>query len=300
MDYKGDTYYETYNERNNGIAYPFHILKQSSHLMDNVVGSHYHDFIEMLYCLEGQYNIVIDGQNYCYSKGDLVIINSMEVHHITALGHSENQHIVIRFSPELLYTTSQTIFEAKYIMPFTMKTWSHQKIFKEKQLSNTFIPQAILEIYNESSHKNYGYELAIRNYIGNIFLWMIRFWHSRGMDLNRQDQLNIKSLRKLEKVLEHIDLNYDQPLQAKDMAKLSNMSYSYFSRIFKKTVKKSFTDYVNLVRITKSEHLLTTTDKTITEIATEVGFSTSSYFIEQFKRFKAITPKKYRSKYIDT
>lgn len=75
------------------------------------------------------------------------------------------------------------------------------------------------------------------------------------------------------------------------------MSYSYFSRTLKKTMGKSFTDYVNLIRISKSEFLLTTTDKPITDIALEVGFSTSSYYIEQFKKFKTLTPKKFRMKF---
>ena len=63
-------------------------------------------------------------------------------------------------------------------------------------------------------------------------------------------------------------------------------------------MQRNFSDYVNLIRITKSEYLLSTTDESITDIALSVGFTTASYFIEQFKHFKNMTPKKYRTQFL--
>lgn len=82
------------------------------------------------------------------------------------------------------------------------------------------------------------------------------------------------------------------------MAALCHMSYSYFSRMFKKVVHRSFREYLNYIRISKSELLLATTDLSITDIAMQTGFSTSSYFIQQFKLYKKISPKQFRKKFI--
>ena len=60
---------------------------------------------------------------------------------------------------------------------------------------------------------------------------------------------------------------------------------------------RNFSEYVNLVRVSKAEHMLASSNMPITEVALEVGFTTSSYFIEQFKYFKAITPKQFRIKF---
>jgi AraC-like DNA-binding protein len=59
---------------------------------------------------------------------------------------------------------------------------------------------------------------------------------------------------------------------------------------------KTFTNYLNYIRITEAEKLLLTTEMTMTEIAQETGFSSSSYFIQQFKQYKNISPSQFRKK----
>ena len=63
-------------------------------------------------------------------------------------------------------------------------------------------------------------------------------------------------------------------------------------------MQRNFSEYVNLVRVSKAEHLLCTTDDTITDIALAAGFSTTSYFIQQFQHFKHTTPKKFRNNFL--
>jgi len=82
------------------------------------------------------------------------------------------------------------------------------------------------------------------------------------------------------------------------MSKICNLNFSYFSRAFKRIMRKSFKEYMNYFRITKAEKLLISSNLNITEIAQAVGFSTSSYFIEQFKKFNSISPKQFRKKYL--
>jgi AraC-like DNA-binding protein len=60
---------------------------------------------------------------------------------------------------------------------------------------------------------------------------------------------------------------------------------------------QNFSDYVNFMRVTKAANMLTTTDESVTDIGLTVGFSTTSYFIEQFKSFKELTPLQYRKNF---
>ena len=68
--------------------------------------------------------------------------------------------------------------------------------------------------------------------------------------------------------------------------------------MFKKVMNKSFSEYLTDYRITKAEQLLSSTDKSVAEIAEAVGFSSPSYFIHQFKVKKNISPKQYRLKFV--
>ena len=280
-----------------GIEYPFVATAQYMNGRQLVVDAHYHEFIEILYCQEGAYSIMLDGVSYTLTKGDMAIVNSNEVHYSRSLSKDMNSYIVIRFKPDLLYTTSQTIFEAKYVLPFTMKSSTHQKVFTKDEISRTPIPWLLQNILKEDRLKDYGFELAVRTYLGEVFLWILRNWHKKGLDLNLGSGLNQDNMELLIRIFNYVDAHYAESIGIKEMAELSGMSYSYFSRFFKKSIQRNFSDYLNHVRITKAEYLIATTDISITEIALEVGFSTSSYFIEQFKRIKGMTPNKFRRKF---
>lgn len=290
MDYP----YKEEKRQENGVPSPFHCHMQYQFGAGDMVDAHFHDYIEILYCLEGDIKVFLDGISYSFTVGDMILINSKEIHHVFA-DSTENRYIVVKFEPEVLYATTQTIFEAKYLMPFTSNKSSHQKLFPKKDIHNTFIPSCLMDILKEYNEKEYGFELAIRSHICRIFLFILRNWNRHGANLTVNEQLDETTMSWLEKVFDYVSTHYHNQVSVLDAAELSNMSYHYFSRKFKRIMKKSFSEYLNFVRISEAEKLLMTTDLNITEIALEVGFSTSSYFIQQFKMYKSISPKRFRS-----
>ncbi|TAH70900.1 MAG: AraC family transcriptional regulator [Anaerolineaceae bacterium] len=262
-----------------------------------MVHAHIHNYIEIIYALSGKYRILLDNKEYSFSEGDMVLINSNEIHSIFSLSTGSNQYVVIKFDPEIFYTTAQSLFEMKYIMPFILNESTHQKVFPKEAIVDTVIPGLISNISNEFLNKCYGYELAVRANIYNLFLFILRSWNEQNANLDINMHLNKDMVIKFQTVFDYIEDNYQDDITALEMAQLCNLSYSYFSRLFTRIMKINFRAYLNYVRITKSERLLTSTDLNITEVALQVGFSTSSYFIQQFKFYKDITPKQYQIKY---
>jgi AraC-like DNA-binding protein len=263
-----------------------------------MVHAHIHSYIEILYTIAGKFQIILNTKNYYFETGDMVLINSNEIHNILSLSDGENKYIVIKFEPEILYTTSQSMFEMKYVMPFILNESTHQKIFKNEEIEKTIVQDLVNNIYKEYKDKNYGYELAVRANILNLFLFILRRWNVQNVELNIHQAMDKDMVQRLQIVFDYVDNNYQNDITSFSMAKLCNLSYSYFSRLFKTFIKKNFRDYLNYVRITKAEKLLATSDLNITEVAMMVGFSTSSYFIQQFKHYKKISPKQYRKKFM--
>ena len=111
--------------------------------------AHYHDYIEILYGDCGAVQIILDGQSYRFSRGDMVLINSRQIHSTASLSPGKNSYLVIKFEPDVLYATTQTIFEAKYLLPFTNSHSSHQKLFTRSEIQGTYVPQALREIFQE-------------------------------------------------------------------------------------------------------------------------------------------------------
>lgn len=292
-----NTYYIESRDRNGDASLQFSAHIQEAFGPQKMVQAHIHNYIEIIYALSGKYQILLNNQNYSFLEGDMVLINSNEIHTIFSLSEGNNRYVVIKFEPELLYTTVQSVFEMKYVMPFILNESTHQKVFMKSEIEHTVIPGLIHEINKEYSEKLYGYELAIKANIFHLFLLILRRWNEQNIDLNIDEEINKDMIKRIGPVFDYIEENYQNDITALDMAKHCNISYSYFSRLFTRIMKRNFREYLNYVRITKSEYLLTSTDLNITEIALQVGFSTSSYYIQQFKLYKDISPKQYQLRY---
>ncbi len=290
-------WYEEPKVIKNGKECPFVIHKNVLPGPILCARAHAHDYIEMLYCLEGTHEILLDRKSYTFTPGDMVLISSNEVHQIQAVSKETSCYIVVRFEPEILYTTIKNAFELKYILPFAFHKTMPQKVFKKDEICDTFIPELFNELLDDYTSQPYCYDFAIYTNIYRIFLWILRYWNK---NYNTLSPITVDEdiIAQIQPALDYIDNNYDEDITAATMAELCHLSYSYFSRMFKKVVQKNFREYLNYIRITKSEILLATTTLSVTDIALKCGFSTSSYFIQQFKLYKKISPKQFRKKFV--
>lgn len=213
----------------------------------------------------------------------------MEPHRLRFFANT-NRYIVIKFSPQQVYTAEQSVFEMKYLLPFTLNDFSDRRRIAADVLKGSGVENSANTVYTEWKQKKYGYELAVRTHIFQIILWLLRHWHKENPELLTDINLSPN----LAKAINYVWNNL-AAATAENTAKFCGYSYTYFSEIFKKSMKINFRDYILNARITKAETLLLNTRADISEIAFEIGFSTTSHFIKQFKARKGITPAKYRA-----
>ena len=96
------------------------------------------------------------------------------------------------------------------------------------------------------------------------------------------------------KVIGFIKENYYRHISLDEIANITYMSKTYLSSLFKKETGYSISEYINNVRVDKSQSLLVDSDMSIIEIARMCGFEDQSYFTKVFKRIVDVTPRKYR------
>jgi iron complex transport system substrate-binding protein len=92
----------------------------------------------------------------------------------------------------------------------------------------------------------------------------------------------------------YINRNLDKKLTEENIAREFGVSYSHFSREFKKATGRTFKDYIVDTRMNHAEQLLVNTDLQVSEIAASCGYSNISYFISLYKKIKGKTPLKER------
>lgn len=251
---------------------------------------HYHEYIEILFGVDCDLKIAINDKSYPLTDGDLIIVNSMESHSVGCLRKERNTYIVVKFSPQQIYTSEQSLFELKYLIPFIINNPETNRRIPNEALQETHVPDALKTILHEWQTKEYGYELAMRTKIMETLLWVLRFWKQNNIAMT-QDNVPPMLLKAVPYISAHLS-----EVTAESTADYCGYSCTYFSELFKKAMHIHFRDYVLKLRISKAEHLLLSTNDDITEIAFSVGFSTSSHFIKQFKSVTGITPLQYRKR----
>jgi len=97
----------------------------------------------------------------------------------------------------------------------------------------------------------------------------------------------------LDKVYEYIIKNFKDDIRRNDVAELTNMNPSSFSRFFKRIHRKTFTEYLLEVRIGYACKLLIENKNNISEICYESGFNNLSNFNRQFKKAMKCSPTDY-------
>ena len=88
--------------------------------------------------------------------------------------------------------------------------------------------------------------------------------------------------------------NYSDNLTLRDLGKKYFVNSSYLGQMFQKKFGQSFKDYLTSYRIQRAEELLTSTDIRIAEIAENVGYRDSDYFLKKFIEANGCTPSKFR------
>lgn len=104
---------------------------------------------------------------------------------------------------------------------------------------------------------------------------------------------NVNDDKKLDKIYAYIFKNFKDPIQSKDVAAVAHMNSSAFSRFFKKVHRKTFTKYLNEIRIGFACKMLLEQKDNVSAVCYESGFNNISNFNRQFKAIVGMSPTEY-------
>ncbi len=119
------------------------------------------------------------------------------------------------------------------------------------------------------------------------------------IDSNQVSNVNYqeKNQKLVESIIEYTELNYsDADLSLKSISQMFHLSTAYVGKIFKTIQGNSYASYLVNYRLEKSKTLLLETNKTVNEIAGELGFTNATYFTTLFKNEYGMTPTTFRNK----
>lgn len=98
----------------------------------------------------------------------------------------------------------------------------------------------------------------------------------------------------LQQAIDYIHTHLDRDLSLVEIAKVINISPTYFASLFKRAIGTSPHQYVIGQRVERAKLMLSKTDLAIADIALQVGFSSQSHLTQHLKRLTGVTPKQIR------
>lgn len=101
----------------------------------------------------------------------------------------------------------------------------------------------------------------------------------------------------IENTKNYISAHYREKIYLEEVAEQMGISPSYLSKLFVKETGERFSDYIVKFRVERAANLLMYSEETISYIAEYVNFPSQSYLGKVFKKYKGMTPQKYRDKY---
>ena len=177
------------------------------------------------------------------------------------------------------------------------------KIRTKKIPTKTAIPEGTYKLkLNTNGAKNVAYKKAFgKSHNGMIEILGLLIAHPQALQTLSSVGVVATSVRdtdqtdrRIDRVVRWIHENLSDDLTIEAASAKVHVSPAAFSRFFKRSLGKTFTEYVNDLRCTEAAIQLRKTDKPIANVAQECGFATLSHFNRQFLLRHGQTPRHYR------
>ena len=144
------------------------------------------------------------------------------------------------------------------------------------------------EMINELQTCRTGYEELLTMYLQQILILVQR------IRLERRPSVNTHIQEEMEYARRYFNEHYNEQINIEEYAESRNMSVSWFQRNFKQIVNCSPMQYLLTIRMNNAASLLESTDYSMAEISTIVGYDNPLYFSRLFKKQNRVSPSEYR------
>ena len=252
-------------------------------------GEHRHGDIEINYCLEGSFTVIIDKKSFHVNAGQFSLVGPMVAHEYRNDMNIKRKVLTIIVGISFLkkhFTQFSKIPVSTPVFTLDSSILSHQKLVE------LFCETATL-----CADKNDRRELLIQGNLYKICDYLIEITNS-SEPVKSSDNKDLRKVENIEKALDLIYYNYSEDITVDDAAAVSGYGKSNFCKVFKNITGDTFHNILNKQRIEAACSLLSETNMQISEIALQVGLSEPKTFCRVFKSVMGVTPGTYRKKNI--
>lgn len=250
---------------------------------------HWHDALEIVFVLEGRVTVGMGSETHLLKENDIAIINIDEIHRIDTCSE-DNKLLLIQIDSAFCERIDP---DYKYAFIYCCSPY-HEAEAPEKYHK---MKGHIARLIDQLSKKPYkDAEKDIKECLKEMLFYMITsFDYLRwGAGIEEFDK---KQVERLKKMYEHILSHPAGKPAFWEMAEEADVTLCHLSHDIKKKFNQTFQELLHYSRCEHAARLLLSTDKPVTEISGECGFSDPKYLIKHFKLNHQYTPSQFRKMY---
>lgn len=235
---------------------------------------HSHSYAELFYIVGGEGQFQINDKLFPVHQHQLVIVNANVIHTEVSLESHPLEYIVVGI--EGLEFTASEIAEGSYCV-YT---------FRE----NNEVLSCMQKILAEMQNRESKFQILCQAYMDIIVVQLARNASVSVAPIHSKLPAN----RQCATVKRYIDHHYKENITLDQLAEKVSINKYYMAHAFKREYGISPVNYMIDCRIREGKRLLAETDLAPSQIASILGFSSSSYFSQTFRNVEGTTPTEYR------
>ncbi|HTI92619.1 MAG TPA: AraC family transcriptional regulator [Puia sp.] len=259
---------------------------------------HFHELCELNFVLESSGKRIVGDNIANFSSGDLVLMSSNLPHiwyndpdYLKDPSRSTAKAIVTYFNPSfLIHLTHEEQYKTK-ITHLLDKARRGIRFLGETQ------QHAIRRLQN-IVHKK-GLEKVIE-FLDIINLFLDATEYECLASIGYQHSFNEKDTRRMSTVYQYLIQNFTDPITLAEIAAVANLSAPAFCNFFKKRTQKSFSRFLNELRVGHACKLLQNHELSISDVGYQSGYQNMTNFNKFFKEITGKTPSFYRKEINDS
>ena len=245
---------------------------------------HWHEEMELLHVRRGSFTLAIGEQTHALGAGDVAFIAPGKLH-----GGEPRDCVYECVVLDLRLLLKSNDPCRQYINAILE---GRIEITPHLTAANPALLASIEPMFDALREQCEGYTLitlgCLFRFVGEAYRLGIY-----GVKPLPRDAENRRVLQ-LKRVFELIENRYAEPLTLGQLSAAVGMTPKYFCRFFKEATHRTPMDYVAFYRVEMACYAFAMTDRSVTDVALDMGYADPNYFIRSFKKYKGVTPGHYR------
>ena len=275
---------QQYLKRQSMLTNHYEVFHYSDRDLDQVY-LHHHDFYECYFFISGDVTYMIEGKTYTLLPGDIILINSKELHQpIIHTKEVPYERIVLWLDPSFLNSLSTDTADLKKCFEDNEK----ENVIRADLESQQIVKIILNKLLSLENYKGMGKELLYRAYLVELLITLnnILFFD------HKKFSVEIEKSSLIDGMIQYINNHLEEEIKIEDLSNQFFISKFHLLREFKKHSGTTIHKFIIQKKLILAKELILT-GIPIIEVYEQCGFGDYSNFFRAFKNEYGVTPKQF-------